>query len=207
MWDLLAVVFPKHRGTLMSWTHWQGQHAQYCCPVGWGSTRWLSTKRGGRRGSNPMLQVHEMGIGSFPTCVSSAGNVVGPGEKQHGKINLWMRNLSSPVLKEVCPAVWPKSYFHADKFGQGPWYGPQNLWGASAKWGEEVAVVLRHVPESRQEVTATRKLPGRSSVLMNCPVIIAHTTVFWKEVFFSWAKDYWWSALMQPLKNINNTCK
>lgn len=52
-----------------------------------------------------MLQVHEMGIGSFPTCVSSAGNVVGPGEKQHGKINLWMRNLSSPVLKEVCPAV------------------------------------------------------------------------------------------------------
>lgn len=155
-----------------------------------------------------MLQVCEVGITSFPTWVSSVGDAVGPGEKQQGKMNLWMRNLPSPVLEEACPAVWPKSYFHADKFGQGLWYGPQNLWDTGAKWGEEeVAVVLGGVRESRQEVTAAPKLPGRSSVLVNRPVIIAHATVFWKEFFFSWAKDYRWSALMQPLKNKNNTCK
>jgi len=52
-----------------------------------------------------------------------------------------------------------------------------------------VAVVLGHVPESGQEVTAAPKLPRRSSVPVNRLVIMAHTTVFWKEVFFSWAKD------------------
>lgn len=116
--------------------------------------------------------------------------------------------MSSPVLEEVCPEVWPKSYFHTDKFGQGPWYGPQILWSASAKSGEEEeAVVLGDVPESGQEVTAAPKLPGRIRVPVNCPVIIAHTIVFWKEAFFSWARDYWWNALMQPLKSKNNTCK
>jgi len=52
-----------------------------------------------------------------------------------------------------------------------------------------VAVVLGDVPESGQEVTAAPKLPGRSSVLVNRLVIMARTTVLWKEVFFSWAKD------------------
>lgn len=72
---------------------------------------------------------------------------------------------------------------------------PKKLWDAGPKWSEEEAVVLRDVPESGQEVTAAPKVP-RSSVPVNRPVIIAHTTVFglffffWKEVFFSCARDY-----------------
>lgn len=47
-----------------------------------------------------------VGIGFFPTSercwVSSAGDAV-----QHGKMSLRVRNLSSPVLEEVCPEVSP----------------------------------------------------------------------------------------------------
>lgn len=60
---------------------------------------------------------------------------------------------------------------------------PKNLWNTGAKRGEEKAVVLRDVAESGQEVTAAPKLPGRSSVPVNRPVIIAHTTVLLEGSF------------------------
>lgn len=52
-----------------------------------------------------MPQVREVAIGFFPTPVSPVGVAMGPGEKQHGKMNLQVRNLSLPVLEEVCPEV------------------------------------------------------------------------------------------------------
>jgi len=55
-WELVAIVFPKHWGTPRSWTRWRGQQARYHRPFGWGSTRWLPTKRGWRRGSDPDLK-------------------------------------------------------------------------------------------------------------------------------------------------------